>query len=65
MSKSSYSNFLDVFFFLFELGVSCIHLAYLGCAPMRVFLKYTLRIKKEKYCNFRRDELVTRVVMRW
>jgi hypothetical protein len=44
MSECSYSDFLDVFF-LFGLGVSCIHPAYFGLRPSVLFLKYTLLIE--------------------
>jgi transglutaminase/protease-like cytokinesis protein 3 len=40
--------FRYVFFFLFELGVSCIHHVYFGLHPSMLFLKYTILIKKKK-----------------
>jgi hypothetical protein len=44
MSECSYSDFLDVFF-LFGLGVSCIHPAYFGLRPSVLFFKFTLIIE--------------------
>jgi hypothetical protein len=37
MSECSYSDFLDVLSFLFELGVSCIHPVYFGLRPSMLF----------------------------